>query len=61
MLIITVNRQPQARPHPVDGPPRHHLPARSPLHLFLDDGEESLLDGENIWCTVDTDGRHNDA
>ena len=43
----------QARPHPVDGPPHHNLRARPPLHLLLDDGKESLPDGDSIWQNDD--------
>ena len=47
----------QAWPHPVDGPPHHHLRAWPHLHLLLADGKESLPDGANIWHNNDDDDR----
>ena len=44
----------QAWPHPVDGPPHHHLRAWPHLHLLLADGKESLPHGGNTWHNDDS-------
>ena len=43
----------QARPHPVDDPPHHHLRAWPPLHLLLVNGKEPLPDGDKMLHDYD--------